>query len=79
MDGSNVKKVVLPPSMIGDVLSAGGGHFGIWKTKLKVRSRYYWPGWACDMEVHVKTCPDAYVGKRRFPIVQDGFTKWVEA
>jgi hypothetical protein len=34
----------------------GGGHLGVKKTSLKVKDRFYWPGWSQDVEICCAEC-----------------------
>jgi hypothetical protein len=34
----------------------GGGHLGEQKTSLKVKDRFYWPGWTTDVEIMCMEC-----------------------
>lgn len=36
--------------------STGAAHFGVNKTLLRLRSRFYWPGCRQDVEIHVHRC-----------------------
>ena len=49
-----------------------GGHLGPEKTKLQVRRRMYWPGWAKEVESFCKFC-EACAGYRRGPAPKQGY------
>jgi transposase InsO family protein len=51
-------QVVIPRHKIQAVLEVAHsqGHWGIERTKLSIRSKFYWPGWSSDVTQHVKQC-----------------------
>ena len=63
-------QVVLPRSMVSDVLSTlhnsiTGGHLGINKLQARVKDRFYWPGWFGDVRKWCRECVDC--GSRKDP------------
>lgn len=55
-------RLVVPEDLISDVLrhvhdEVSAGHLGVEKTFHQVRERFYWPGYAGNVEKYVRSCP----------------------
>lgn len=63
-----ILQLVLPEKlrpMVLECLHDRMGHMGIERTLDLVRSRFYWPRMAVDVEKKVRTCNQCVNGKRR--------------
>jgi hypothetical protein len=54
----DILQVVVPQHMTHALLNDmhNQGHWGIWRTKLAVKDRYYWPSWQQNVVKCVKEC-----------------------
>lgn len=43
--------------------SAIGGHKGVTKTYLRIKSKYFWPGMKRDIESHIRACQNCQLKK----------------
>jgi hypothetical protein len=67
-DASNGPVLVVPANKQGEVIrschdSALAGHFGLWKTYLKVAHSYWWKGIYADVARHVQSCAECQACK----------------
>jgi Integrase zinc binding domain/Integrase core domain len=74
--GSNDVRVLVPPKLREQVLnmvhgSKIRGHWGVLKTAAMVRSKYYWEGWASDVQRAVARCLACEVVRLKKPKRQD--------
>ena len=52
---------IIPPALVSEIFtslhnSATAGHLGTYRTKEKIRQRYYWPGFKEDVKKHIRCC-----------------------
>ena len=52
---------IVPPSLVTEIItplhnSLTAGHLGAYKTPVKIRQRYYWPGFKTDVKHHILRC-----------------------
>jgi hypothetical protein len=55
---SEYLQIVIPRHQVSDIITTAhqGGHWGIERTKLTIRDKYYWPGWIQDIIAYIKQC-----------------------
>ena len=59
--GKTYNQIIVPSRLQKQIVKElhagiGGGHLGEQKTSLKVKDRFYWPGWTTDVEIMCMEC-----------------------
>jgi Integrase zinc binding domain len=66
-----IVRVLVPSSLRASMLQQAHGertgNWGVLRTAAKVRSRYYWPGWLCDVKKCVQQCFACSMDKLKRP------------
>jgi Integrase zinc binding domain len=70
--GENDERVIVPTKLREKVLqkvhgSKGRGHWGVLRTAAMIRTKYYWKGWAADVESAVSKCMDCEMVRLKKP------------